>query len=100
MESQAVFQAKTQAKIFSIELPPRDCFDELVQAKQGSSVCVSALANILRENVAELDKTAALAVSAPLVDFFQHAFKYRQVCWFQDVSFTVIIHTSENQTKR
>ena len=64
----------------------RDCFDELVQAQQGSSslssssvVCVSALANILRENVAELDKSAALAVSAPLVDFFQHAFKYRQI---------------------
>ena len=44
-------------------------------------MCVSALANILRENVSELDKAAALAVSAPLVDFFQHAFKYRQVSW-------------------
>ena len=45
---------------------------------------MSALANILRENVSELDKAAALAVSAPLVDFFQHAFKYRQVSWLHD----------------
>ena len=28
MESQAVFQAKTQAKKFSIELRPRDMMDE------------------------------------------------------------------------
>lgn len=41
--------------------------------------CVSALANIIHANVSALDKSRALAVTGPFMDFFLHAFKYRQM---------------------
>ena len=39
-----------------------------------------ALANIIKENVSELDKSEVLASSTPLLDFFMHVFKYREQC--------------------
>lgn len=52
----------------------RDCFDDL----KGESECVSTLLSILRENVSNLSKVKAMAISAPFMDFFLHAFKYRE----------------------
>ncbi|TRY68333.1 hypothetical protein TCAL_03802 [Tigriopus californicus] len=52
----------------------RDCFDDL----KGQSECVSTLLSILRENVSTLTKEKAMAISAPFMDFFLHAFKYRE----------------------
>ena len=37
-----------------------------------------ALSNILRDNVATLDKAAALSVTSPFLAYFLEAFKYRK----------------------
>ena len=51
------------------------CHQEL---SKESTHCIIALANILKENVAQLDKNGALAVSGSFLDYFLNAFKYRQ----------------------
>ena len=51
------------------------CHDEL---SKESSQCIIALANILKDNVSQLDKNGALAVSGQFLDYFLNAFKYRQ----------------------
>ena len=43
-----------------------------------SHLCVLALSNILRDNVAALDKAAALSVTSPFLAYFLEAFKYRK----------------------
>ena len=43
-----------------------------------SHLCVLALSNILRDNVATLDKAAALSVTSPFLAYFLEAFKYRK----------------------
>eukprot|EP00095_Tigriopus_kingsejongensis_P008024 maker-scaffold1494_size38455-snap-gene-0.15 protein:Tk08024 transcript:maker-scaffold1494_size38455-snap-gene-0.15-mRNA-1 annotation:"hypothetical protein DAPPUDRAFT_192569" len=52
----------------------RDCFDDL----KGETESVCTLLTILQENVSELNKVKAMAISAPFMDFFLHAFKYRE----------------------
>ena len=43
-----------------------------------SHLCVIALSNILRDNVAPLDKATALSVSSPFLAYFIEAFKDRK----------------------
>jgi hypothetical protein len=51
------------------------CHQEL---SKESPHCIMALANILKDNVSQLDKNGALAVSGPFLDYFLSAFTYRQ----------------------
>lgn len=53
----------------------RLCYDEVAS----SPTHVATLAHILKANVAQLDKTQALALSKPFLDFFLHAFTYRRL---------------------
>ena len=49
------------------------------QVARDSHHCVIALSNILRDNVANLDKNAALSISTPFMGYFMEAFRYRQM---------------------
>jgi len=51
------------------------CHQEL---SKESPQCIIALANILKDNVSQLDKNGALAVSGQFLDYFLNAFTYRQ----------------------
>ena len=51
-------------------------FDTMVECPHG----IIALANIIRDNISELDKSEVMASSTPLLDMFMHAFKYRENC--------------------
>ena len=51
-------------------------FDTMVESPYG----VIALANIIRDNISELDKSEVMASSTPLLDMFMNAFKYRENC--------------------
>ena len=51
------------------------CHDDL---SKESPQCIMALANIMKDNVAQLDKNGALSVSKPFLDYFLNAFNYRQ----------------------
>ena len=53
----------------------KSCFDNIKK----NPYAVIALANIVKENIGELDKTDVLASSTPLLDFFMHVFKFRYV---------------------
>ena len=52
-----------------------------------SHLCVIALSNILRDNVAPLDKATALSVSTPFLAYFIDAFKYRKQAASEDNNF-------------
>ena len=49
-----------------------------------SHLCVIALSNILRDNVAPLDKATALSVSTPFLAYFIDAFQYRKQAASED----------------
>ena len=51
------------------------CHDDL---SKESPQCIMALANIMKDNVTQLDKNGALSVSKPFLDYFLNAFNYRQ----------------------
>merc|ERR1719251_602127 len=51
------------------------CHDDL---SKESPQCIMALADIMKDNVTQLDKNGALSVSKPFLDYFMNAFNYRQ----------------------
>ena len=52
----------------------KQCFDDVKE----KPYAIIALSNIIKENIGELEKNEILASSTPLLDFFMHAFKYRE----------------------
>ena len=64
----------------------KQCFDHVKE----KPYAIIALANIIKENVGGLEKTEILASSTPLLDFFMHAFKYREECHDDDHEVVVV----------
>lgn len=55
----------------------KSCYDELGELDNNAQHII-ALSNIIKENVIDMDKAEVMATSSTYLDFFLHAFKYRQ----------------------
>ena len=69
----------------------KQCFDDVKE----KPYAIIALSNIIKENVGELEKTEILASSTPLLDFFMHAFKYREEYDGHDENHEVVVDLVE-----
>merc|ERR1712150_346054 len=69
----------------------KQCFDDVKE----KPYAIIALSNIIKENVGELEKTEILASSTPLLDFFMHAFKYREEYDGHDENHEIVVDLVE-----